>query len=290
MPGLVRALADSFGCGEKCAVIKALEAIDPGWRDSEGARDAFPDLVKGLADVSEFVREAAAGGLGEMGPVAASAVPDLANVLADEKWAVRKAAAEALGNMGSVATSAVPGLVKTLADEEVIFVPEAAARALGKIGPAAASAVPDLAKALAEPKSVSGAAAEALGNIGPAAVSAVADLVRALTRTEHEVYKVAAEALEKIDPHWRYLRATKQILPELIKKGAEAMADGYTWEPTVYGRVLERLDPDWRNSEGARLAIPALVRKAQASPSQSVRTAAASALNKISPKHRLYRR
>ncbi len=186
-----------FGCADKTDA-----PFDRAWPTPVLSRLAevwgIQALLNAVGDEDEYVREAAADALGEMGPEAKDAVPALIQTLGDGDEHVRRAAADALGEMGPEAKEAVPALLQALEDAEW-SVREAAAVALGKIGPEAKEAVAALIQALAdEDLSVRWRAANALRDIGPEAKDAVPALVQALADESEVMRGYAAEALEAI--------------------------------------------------------------------------------------------
>ena len=90
IPQLKRALADK-DMMVRVYGARALYAVDPN-----ATRMVVDVLTEGLADSDNFVRSAAAKGLGQLGPAARSALPALRRALADEWSDVRKEAAEAI--------------------------------------------------------------------------------------------------------------------------------------------------------------------------------------------------
>jgi HEAT repeat protein len=128
---------------------------------------AVPALVEALKDRDAYVREWAAGALGEIQGV--HAVPELIETLNDENCKVRAQAVRALGDIAkansgnSDVAKAVPALIEALNDENC-DVRVRAVHALGEIK--VVSAVPVLIEALKdEDASVRYGAAHALGDI-----------------------------------------------------------------------------------------------------------------------------
>ena len=141
----------------------------------------MPDLIAALRDKDKWVRKAAAGALGDIGPEARAAVPALirglndpdknfqlgcliglsgagrnspeviqlctAKLLSDPDPNTRSWTASALGGMAVEPEAATKALVAALQDEAA-GVRGSAAGSLGKLGPAASPAVPQLLKLL----------------------------------------------------------------------------------------------------------------------------------------------
>jgi hypothetical protein len=111
-------------------------------------------LVHALGDEDEYVSQAAARSLGNIGPEE-GVVPALIQTMEEhEDPDARASAAEALGKMGPE-EGVVPALIQALDDVQILTdrrigppewwsVREAAAKALGEIGPEAVEAVPAL--------------------------------------------------------------------------------------------------------------------------------------------------
>jgi hypothetical protein len=146
-------------------------------------------------DEELWMRQGAAGVLGEIGPGAIGAVPALVQALEDEYSSVGRAAAAALGQMGA---GAVPALTHALGDEDD-SVRAHAAWALAAMGPEAADAVPALMRALEDEASpVRTQAAFALKAVGGEAGDAIPALVEALEDEDAGVRLAAASALKTI--------------------------------------------------------------------------------------------
>ncbi len=69
-------------------------------------------LMKGLANPDEYIRQCAANLLGEFGVKAIPAVPQLIKALRDDDLYVPDLAAKSLGQLGSLALDAVPALIE----------------------------------------------------------------------------------------------------------------------------------------------------------------------------------
>lgn len=93
VPQLMKALEDK-DMMVRVYAARALYAVDPKTTPS-----VVDVLAKGLADSNNFVRSAAAEGLGQLGPAASSALPALRRALADEWSDVRKEAANAIAKI-----------------------------------------------------------------------------------------------------------------------------------------------------------------------------------------------
>jgi len=88
---LVEKLTDS-NKGIANTAKSLLKRIEPQWPESQGARDAVPNVAKALEHSEWFVRKAAAEVLGRIGPDAIRAMPFLVKALADPNKDVRIAA------------------------------------------------------------------------------------------------------------------------------------------------------------------------------------------------------
>jgi hypothetical protein len=152
---------------------------------------AVPALVKLLKDKDIGVREAAARGLGHIGPEANSAVPALVELLKHKNTWLRRDAIDALEKIGP---GAVPVFVELFRGPQRF----GAANSLAKIGPAAVPALTDLLKD--KDGNLRALAAKTLGRIGPGAKTAVPALTQLLTDKENWVRWNASKALEKIGP------------------------------------------------------------------------------------------
>lgn len=151
--------------GLRAIAVTVLADIGPEEEIALVLVHAVPDLVRSLEDERWYVREAAARGLGGVGPRTGAVVPALAKALGDEELLVRKAAVEALGSIGPRTEAVIPALVKALEEDEEPRIRQAAA-ALEGIGPEAKNAIPALIQALEDEKlRVRAAAAEALKEI-----------------------------------------------------------------------------------------------------------------------------
>jgi HEAT repeat protein len=139
---------------------------------------ALIDLVDMLRHEDAHLRRIAVVALGDTRSAGNDAIPELVEGLEDMDDAVRQEAARALGKIGAAA--AVPSLVVALGDAPDDRVRVSAAEALGRIGPRAAVAIPALIAALKHSdEAVRDAAASALLMIGlpaaPALIEAVTD-------------------------------------------------------------------------------------------------------------------
>jgi HEAT repeat protein len=142
------------------------------------AREAAPELIRGLSHDSSMVRAIAALNLARVRPQPALAVLPLAEVLRDEDAFVRSRAAWALGQFGAGAAGAVNDLCRALHDEsEAVQI--AVIEALGAIGPGAAGAVPDLERARGNRQAGLGRyVVAALGRIGASRLEPCGPTVR----------------------------------------------------------------------------------------------------------------
>lgn len=164
-------------------------------------RMGLPALTKGLKDMHEGTREAAAKALGQVGPDAKEALPGLVEVLKDKKTGAltREHAARSLLRVGGTdeAAAVVPPLAEVLADSSTR--PELrklAADGLGRLGPAASAAVPALAQALADKSpEVRRAAALALEKVGPDAKDTLPAVEKLLKDSDQFVRSQALHTL-----------------------------------------------------------------------------------------------
>jgi HEAT repeat protein len=90
--------------------VLALKAMGPS------AAPALPELIRALNDPLDYIRAAAAGALGAIGPAARAAVHPLADKLLakNEPGLVVHSVAAALGEMGPEAKEALPALEQAL--------------------------------------------------------------------------------------------------------------------------------------------------------------------------------
>ena len=159
-----------------------------------------------LRSSNSFYRDAAARGLGSIGPEAGTAVPDLLIALDDESPQVASSAAWALGHIHYVGRGrvvaidkdVVDGLVQAL-DHPHREVRRYAAYAISMVGPASSSAVPKLIKLLNDTH-MAYMAARALGKMGPAAREAIPNLTALLVNPHDGVRAEAALALSRLQP------------------------------------------------------------------------------------------
>lgn len=311
IPFLVEALTDSNEEIRNSA-SGALKEIDEQWTQSDAARSVVPNLIKSLFDKNKHAL-AAAEVLDKVDPewprteAAHSVIPSLVNALFDTEKNIRIAGAKALGRMGAGAVKTVPHLLKALSDKEKEVRKETAA-ALGEIGPEAAEeTVPSLINSMADKdEDVRKAAVEALGKIGPPAISR---LMESLGDADGNVRAGAAEALDKIDPQWplgeEAVQATERFTKVLIDSfssgrgnAAEALgiigsekaipclvnvlADAEESVRNAAAGALDKIDPNWPRSKSAHQSLQGLMKLLIANDSE-VRRVAAEVLDKIDP-------
>ena len=155
-----------------CASLWAMAAVHP--EDKELRRQATEELVAGLKDPSECVRQAAARGLAALPLAPEITVPIFEKAFKDADEATVRDALEAMASLGA---QAVPRLVESLKYEHLRA---RVAFLLGEIGPAAAAATEPLAKLVGDKNPrVSEESILALAKIGPAAKAAVPALLKA---------------------------------------------------------------------------------------------------------------
>ena len=99
-------------------------------------------LLHALADADGVVREAAARGLGSLGPEPEQIVPALVALLEDSRHETSVAAGQMLAALDEGTRLAVPRLAALLSHREAEFPRCCAAWALMLFGPAASKAVP----------------------------------------------------------------------------------------------------------------------------------------------------
>jgi HEAT repeat protein len=233
VPALTRALlTDSAAPIRKRSAVSlagVLSKVKDGPTTAAGA-DA---LVGALTDKDPSVREAAAKGLGQIGPDPKAVVPALLEATRDVNQWVRGAAVAALGliqkdagidrmdvrraivaamndaslhvrEMGIYAFWATaeksPELSIALLNDEDVRTRRSVVTALVRSSPLAASVIPELAAALTdEDAAVRAGAARALGIIWPPPQPAATALVRALNDPDGSVREAAAKALFEIN-------------------------------------------------------------------------------------------
>ncbi|HUY35147.1 MAG TPA: HEAT repeat domain-containing protein [Pirellulales bacterium] len=191
----------------RCDAIEGLMNLD----DPDDHPAAAEALIGALGDADEVVREAAAGGLGQLWPASEPMVSALIEALADPRPNVRRAAAESLCLLDADSAEAVAPLVALIDDEAVA---EDAILALGPIGSAAAAAVPRLIDELNSRRHVE-AVARSLDPMGPAAAAAVPALQARLDQRDAATRAAVARALGSIG------RASKPALPALLASLAD---------------------------------------------------------------------
>jgi HEAT repeat protein len=162
IPSLLAAMKDEAP-GFRVLSATALGRVAPGHRE------AIEALCLALTeDLNVNVRNAAAAGLGSMGPKAAAAAPAMIRVMNDRDGTVRVHVIVALGRIGP-ADGSVASALKTMAEQDTsadfrIW----AIRALGLIGAKSDLVVPTLVKMLDDANdNIRNAAAYQLGEIRP---------------------------------------------------------------------------------------------------------------------------
>jgi HEAT repeat protein len=254
----------------KLYAAQALWYLDP---EKETADLIAPVLGKILKAKDPAFRADAAQVLVNIGPRATAAVGDLIEALKDKgnDPDMRARCAFALGSIGPDGTD--PTTVRTLADVVKTgggALSEHAAFALQRIGPKAVGAWPELTAALRDPNvQLRGRAALALAAIGPGAKEAAPALKSALADNPDPNIRVfLAQAL------WFVERDPMVALPVLL----DVVQDGKL-RPDIRSaavNVLAFMGP------AAKAAQPALARL-QDEPDEALRTAVASAVDRIGP-------
>jgi HEAT repeat protein len=320
IPELVKGLSGSEK-NVRIGSARALDAIDPEWRNSKPAQEAVPELLKTVTDSFSSGRGAAVEALGAIGP--AEAVPHLINVLADTEEQVREGAKTALDKIDPQwpqcedARNAALKFVEALTDADR-GAREAAREALSKIDPQwqksdpVKKSMPRFVKALSNPlNTIRCAGAESLGAMGPVAAKAVPYLIKAAADNDKDVREAAKSSLKKIDPEWQKSESAVKALPRLVKElgeedwrirnaAAAALGEmGPTGIKTIPYLVkmlidsdkriretaigsLEKIHPKWRESKGTRKAISHFL-KALGDSKWIVRVSAVEALGEIGP-------
>jgi len=123
---LIKALKDKYW---RESAAKALEKINPKWRETEEAKKWVPVFISDLKSKSLGIREAAVYALGELKDP--RAVEPLIEALKDKDSGVRRSVAEALGKLKD--PRAVEPLIGALKDEDW-YGRESVAEALGELG------------------------------------------------------------------------------------------------------------------------------------------------------------
>jgi len=159
------------------------------------ARIIINNLLNALRDEVSWVRESAAGALGNLGCAAPEVIQALLNALSDEDLWVSGRAAESLGNLGRAAPEGIQAFLYVWKDVYPL-VGERAARALVNLGCADLGVIQTLLDALGDEDSrVRGRAAEALGNLCRADSGVIQALLKALRDGYPSVREPAVEAL-----------------------------------------------------------------------------------------------
>jgi HEAT repeat protein len=205
------------------AVGKALEQARAEKKDElprfDFARDALGTALR--TEKVEAVREAAALGLGDLGPDARGVVGSLAQGLKDTHAGTVKASAASLRRMGKDAREAQPELQTILANKKAEVEPRVdAAISLGQIRPDVSSVLPVLKEVLSDTTAdlrIRRAVAESLGKLGKEAADATSTLANVLVARESvpELRLAAVMALDQFGGD------AKSAIPSLIKAIAD---------------------------------------------------------------------
>jgi len=272
---------------------KILKSIHPEWPKTAEAADAVPVLSAALSDENWYVRSSAAKVLGMIGPPARQAVPQLVKGMADTNKTIRatfKAALDRIMLKDQVfeeedkETSGKP-VIQSKREEVVRFVNalkdsdkkirENAALSLGKLEPVATEAIPYLLETLADgERAVRQAAVLALGTIDPMwrdreeVAQVILPFLQALTG-EQSAWHHPSDALSAIGRG-----AIRHLIPLLTE--SNKMIAG------AAAQLLEQTDPQWAKSEEAPQAVPSLAEKLSAEQ-WFVRCAAAEILGNMGP-------
>ncbi|MGE0082986.1 MAG: HEAT repeat domain-containing protein [Desulfococcaceae bacterium] len=272
---------------------KILKAVNPNWPKTAEAADAVPALTAALYDENWYVRSSAAKVLGMIGPPARQAVPQLVKGMADTNKTIRATFKAALDRImlkdhnfdeDDKEKSGKP-VIQSDREEVVRFVNalrdsdkkirENAALSLGKLEPPATEAIAHLLEILAdEEQAVRQAAVMALGTIDPMwrdreeAAQVILPFLQALTGGQ-SAWQRPSEALAAIGRG-----AIRHLIP-LLTESNKMIAD-------AAAQLLEQTDPQWAQSGEAPQAVPALAEKLSAEQ-WFVRCAAAEILGKIGP-------
>ena len=297
-------------------IARALERIDPTWRQSEAAKHIVPELIGALGAENWRVRLAAIKAIALIKPPVA--VKSLITMTCDTNRHVRKASVEALSSIApdwvhsEAAKQQIPTIITALRNKQS-SVRRAATDMLYKISPgwsqseAAKSQVPEFTATLSDKDwSVGESAAEVLGYIGDiravkplievlgvwgeierkVAVDALVrigtpaleSLIVALRDIREPVSEAVSCALFQIDPDWTHSEAAKRQVPDFI-------AALRHWHNCVRKTAVEALDmiaSDWPQSGVAKQQIPEFI-EALLNNDADVRNAAAEVLEKIDP-------
>jgi HEAT repeat protein len=233
VPVLTRTLLTDSDASIRKQSATSLARVVSKLKDGSTTALAAAGLVGALKDKDPAVREAAAKGLGQIGPDPKAVVPALLEATRDVNEWVRGAAVAALGliqkdagvdrmdvrraivtamndasfhvrEMGIYAFWATaeksPELSIALLNHDDVRTRRSVVTALVRSSPLAASVVPELTAALTdEDAAVRAGAACALGNIWPPPQPAATALVRALSDPDGSVRDAAAKALFEIN-------------------------------------------------------------------------------------------
>lgn len=250
------------------------------------AHDSVPDLIRGLRSQSAEARCRAAKSLSRLGRSALDAMSALSNALNDAEPEVREAAAQALGQLGPDSFF----YLKSMCSHDDKYVRRHAVWALGKLGQLAVSAIPVLCSTLkdVDPRTASGAA-QALGGLGASASDAVPMLTEAMRGTNIVLCRLAAKALSEIG---------MPALPHLIDhlhhsdpfiRGEAALAIGWIGPIAVEATIplIETLNLGRPSLLEKEVPIADVAPNAVATPDESARANAATALGRVHPKAHL---
>lgn len=249
---------------------KALDKIDPNWRESDRARQAIHDFIMRRLSTLYWVSwERLESALESINPnwtntdAARQTLPNLILALVDKSRDTRRWALNTLNKIDpnrrtSEATKqAMPALVAALKDNEC-DVRFAAQKALETI--------------------------DVNWYKNGSAKQAVQDLIRSLPHINYSPMQGIFMALDKIDPNWPNSAEAKSAVPDFIASlkdkdpnvrfGAtlalEKIVDPSALEPLiaalnddhlrdVASHAIEKIDIDWANSETAKRCVPKLL-------------------------------
>jgi HEAT repeat protein len=265
--------------------------------DPATIKTAVEKLVQGLKSDNPSIRSAAAKGLQSLKAPPEMVGPELVQVINDKDPHVQNNVVEAIASLGE---SAVPRISKALENSELR---EGAVRVLRKLGPKAAGSVDALVRAAegADPK-MRTEIQMALGAIGPQAAPATDMLAKSLGSKDAGERESALYALRQIGPPAKvavrplYQRMNADDSFE-SKAAAWALARIAQDNPQVSTAVVRKLargltdaDETVRLESAAALgdmgaaanaASAALEKASKDDSSESVRTAAAEALERV---------
>ncbi|MFQ5769484.1 MAG: HEAT repeat domain-containing protein, partial [bacterium] len=218
---LVKVLMDENSYVLKAAA-KALEQIDPSWRESAAAINVVPEFYTALKDRNLDVQQRAEKALTKIGN---SDIKILIAKLKQRDPSIRKSAVLELSKKSYELewlkdTLAVEVLITSLADKDS-EIRKSAALVLGKIK--ASDIVVPLIEALKDTNiEVRNSVQTALKNMGS---SAVESLIATLNDANYEIRKTAALVLSEI----RGARAFQSLLAELERNNLPVVAGAYAF-------------------------------------------------------------